>query len=67
MPSQTAFEFCLLALGLRIQDMSEIRKRSWMTFGTVNSEGRIIKICSNESLAHSYTKTGIQEYSITVR
>ena len=41
MPSQTAFEFCLLALGLRIQDMSEIRKRSWMTFGTVNSERRM--------------------------
>ena len=41
MPSQTAFEFCLLAVGLRIQDMSEIRKWSWMTFGTVNSKRRM--------------------------
>ena len=41
MPSQTVFEFCLLALGLRIQDMSEIGKRSWMTFGTINSEQRM--------------------------
>ena len=41
MPSQTAFEFCLLALCLRIQDMSEMRKRSWMTFGTVNYKQRM--------------------------